>query len=607
VIRFDPEGIGLVDAVVLTLQYDPNIKLQDVAVQFQDGVAQELTGAFDLAIVGNASYEWRRQELPETLKTTLREQRAAIEQIIAEGEGRRGEAEALLEALERALDAPPGQEGLPDPDLNARLRLIDTLIEAVANPIARQKLRDLRTEYLRDQITRTQGEIEDAINRLEEGKERRESLGEAPDEEIFYNGYFDVELAKLFRSGIFVTPFFDGNVDGTNYKDKPKSADDGGKGIEDLFTFRVGFNVVVPLARGRGSDAVAAGEKAALLDYDASFFSLQFQSSVSVLDTVLAYWNLKAAQDTVDISSRSVLLQERLVELTQALIDAGELAQVEIARVRASEASSRARLDDARRALHEARVNLALVMGLEATDEDTSLPLAMDAFPSLGSEQLEDADVEKLVDIARMRRQDLKAALVLNESAEVLERGAKIDTKPLINAVGGTWYTALGERDIGRALDRWVGPSFSVGVDVEKPFGNNALLGRHAQRRASLQQSLINSSDLQRVIQLAIVRLAISIRDAAERVRQAEQAVQYYQDTIDAEIERFQAGDATLIDTILTEQQQTSALLSLVSARRILAELIAQLRFERGLLVSHTPGESKVTRESLMTLPNGLR
>jgi outer membrane protein TolC len=246
-------------------------------------------------------------------------------------------------------------------------------------------------------------------------------------------------------------------------------------------------------------------------------------------------------------------------------------------------------------------------MGLTVSDDESSLPLALEDFPPLETELPTEDDVADLVEIALKRRQDLKAALALDDSAAVLERAAELDVRPRVDLIGGTWFTALGETSMSNALDRWVGPSFNVGVDVERPFGNNALLGRYAQSQAGHRQSLINSADLERLIRLSIVRAANSLREAAERVRQAEEAVRYYQETIDAEIERFQANDSTLIDTILTEQQQTEALFSLVSARRDFAELVAQLRFESALLVSHTPGESKVTRSSLMTPPSSRR
>ena len=45
VIEFTSEGLGLVEAVRLTLAHEPNIKLAEAASDFSQGISQEQTGA----------------------------------------------------------------------------------------------------------------------------------------------------------------------------------------------------------------------------------------------------------------------------------------------------------------------------------------------------------------------------------------------------------------------------------------------------------------------------------------------------------------------------------------------------------------------------------
>ncbi|TDI47880.1 MAG: hypothetical protein E2P02_02395, partial [Acidobacteria bacterium] len=66
--RFAPEGVGLLEAVRVTLENSPNIKLQEAQTLFQQGVAQSQTGLFDTRLLGNFSFEWRETELPESTK-----------------------------------------------------------------------------------------------------------------------------------------------------------------------------------------------------------------------------------------------------------------------------------------------------------------------------------------------------------------------------------------------------------------------------------------------------------------------------------------------------------------------------------------------------------
>jgi hypothetical protein len=177
----------------------------------------------------------------------------------------------------------------------------------------------------------------------------------------------------------------------------------------------------------------------------------------------------------------------------------------------------------------------------------------------------------------------------MEDANKVLERQAETDKRPRLDVIDSTWFTALGERSVNTAIDRWVGPSTDISMELEKPLGNNAAQGRYAQRQAERRQQQISTLDLRRQVTLAIIRAARSMAQARLRAEQAAAAVEAYQKTVDADVERFRAGDVTLIDTLLTEQQQVDAKLALIAAQADLAALIAQLRFESATLVSFGP------------------
>jgi len=104
---------------------------------------------------------------------------------------------------------------------------------------------------------------------------------------------------------------------------------------------------------------------------------------------------------------------------------------------------------------------------------------------------------------------------------------------------------------------------------------------------------------LRRQIALNVIQAAGSIKETSERVREAEAAVGFFRSTIDAELERFRVGESTLIDTVLTQQQETDSALVLIAAQRELAGEIAQLRFETGLLLPN----GAVAAPNLTTVP----
>jgi outer membrane protein TolC len=173
-----------------------------------------------------------------------------------------------------------------------------------------------------------------------------------------------------------------------------------------------------------------------------------------------------------------------------------------------------------------------------------------------------------------------------------------LNVKPRLDLVAGTYLTALDERTVSRALDRWVGPSLSLSLEYERPLGNNTYRGQLAQREADTRGQRITSVDTGRQIELGIVRTAGLVREAVARVRQAEAAVAFATKTVESETERYKMGDVTLLDTVLTRQQQTDAELALVTARQELAREIAQYRYQTGTLVG-----SSVDPSALVTLP----
>jgi outer membrane protein TolC len=255
---------------------------------------------------------------------------------------------------------------------------------------------------------------------------------------------------------------------------------------------------------------------------------------------------------------------------------------VELARAQATESRARAQAEDAERRYHEARVALADAMGVAVTGDPSSLPTASDPFPQMAAP----AAMPTLIQQAVGTRADLQAAGRSLQASNALVDGAELDLKSRLDLQVGTWFTAIGEGSGPKALDRWVGPSAGIGLQYEKPLGNNQARGVLAQREAEVAQRQIAQRDLDRRIRLGVVESAGTLEQAAARVAQAEAAVGFYETTVNAEMQRFRGGDVTLLDTVITQQQQIDALLSLVLARQELAQRLAQLQFQTGTLIT---------------------
>ena len=604
-VQFAPGGIGLLESVQIGLEQAPTIQLQRAATDLQQGVAREQSGLFDATFRSAFNYDHRIQELTESRKNEERTKRDELREGLAANRAAADNARTILGALRdvRNTNASTQQQltqiARIDPTTGTQLQLMETLIRQ--QPQIAPQLLQLRREFIDEVIAASEAGLIAGIQEFERQERLLQQIGEAPFDEYFRNGFAKFELSKAFRLGATVTPFFDGGLDGTNYVGKPRSEDFGGKGIFDVYTFHLGADGFMPILRS-GGIAFRAPERAARLQATASQAQLQHETATTTLEIVRAYWNLRAAQDNVDVASRSLGLQTKLRQLTQTLIKAADLPQIESARVQATEARAQARLRDAERARLDARVALAEVMGIAVTDDPSTLPNASDPFPPLPDPAaVEPANVPERLQQALATRHDIRAAAQEAEAGEVRARAAARDRLPIFDFQGGVRMTGLEEGIVGHALDRMVGPSTNLALNFEKPFGNNQYGGRYEQADADRRRLQVLNSDLQRTTRLGVVRASQALREAVARAQQAEASARFYQQITDAEFERLRAGETTLIDAILTEDQAVSAQLSLSAARRDVASLVAELRYQLGVLV---PANAQaIDAATLVTVP----
>ncbi len=606
IMSFGPDGVTLEQAVTIALKNDPALRLAENDVERLAGALQEQQGIFDVTLLANVDFSYREQELSETRKADEIKKRKnykdSLDDLSTQSSMLAQEA-AVLSQLSTTQPGDPLVKQLLafSPSLATQLQSLDAMILSPSTPAdVKAELTRIRREQIQEALAHSISQKTQVDGLRQETQTKLTNVGEAPIDEFFRSGSFSLAFSKAFRSGASLSPFVDGSIETTTFVGKPISADFGGKGVQDQMTFRFGVNFMLPVLRGRGADAFASGEKAAKVHLEAGRFQAEHQASASALAVARAYWALRAATESLDATARSLDLQTRVVDITSALIQAGEMPAVELARAQAGAARAKASVKDGERRVHEARVGLALAMGLSATSDDVTLPTAKDGFPAIASVSVPaQAVAEGLSAEAVLHRRDLSAARKFEEASRILERGASLDTKPRLDVTGEAYYTALGERAFQRVVDRWVGPSVGVGLEFEKPFGNNRLEGALAQRAAERRQQQIGAADLERQIRLGVVRAATTLQEAADHAREAESAVEFYQKTVDSELERFRVGESTLINTLITERQWTDARLSAVAAHQRLASLLAELRYETGTLLNGTT----VSGANLITVP----
>ena len=610
--RLQQDTITLLEAVRLSIEQDPNLRLLDTDTQFALGISTEASGQFDLAFEGEVFGEYRQDNLTESQLEPERQKRQDLEDQIADGEFAAGQLQNQIDIVRALQNNPdldaltPEQQEQIDLDFATNIGLLNILItdaENQGNAGTAAQLRGARGDAIQGQLDLLGDVLTDTNDDTADAQERLDLLGDLPDAEESWLGRISLGLDKTYRNGFQFNPFVDFTGRGESYKGKPDDPERGGIDVPDLYEGVIGFRVDMPLLRGRGVAVTAAGETAAGIDYEASEASFLHGAAASTVSTAIAYWNLVAAQRRLAVLEESLTRQTRLGQLSRSLIESDELPAAELPRIQAREATVLATTESARNDVEVARLELARAIGLEVLVSGDA-PLASDDFPATLDASDGDQAVAALIARALQERYDLRAAGLLQESGDVLLVAAQ---KSLASALdlSSEWTAGYAAEDSISDLfsESWVGPSANLGLTWTKPFGNNLAKGALEQQEAIYHQRQISERNLERVIKSNVVEVWESLLDTLAQLEFARSSVDFYNQTIEAELERFRLGSSTLIDSILTEERTTQALLELIEAQRRWATLLARLRFETGTLVEVGASGPSIAEGTLRSLP----
>lgn len=608
---FTGGSITLEEALRIALEHVPNIQLQRQDALSKRGLAQEASGGFDATLVGDVSTEYNRQEVGESIKRDERNKRAELRQdaidlgvVEDEATRRAGEFEIALTTLQNNgdLHAVDFSSIYDQADWDLLVGLLET-----SDPEVVDEVRTVIGQWVTDEANASAAERDEAHTQRLAAEKLLRNLGTVPDFEKVVRGNVNLELRKKYRTGVTLTPFLQVNAGGTNYLGKPRSAEFGGKGVDDNYKSVIGFRVTVPLARGRGPESASAAERAADVTYRASLAATTHAAATSLHEAILAYWQLAAAQDQLAAYEWSMGLSEQLLEISRALAGR-QIPAVEVGRAQARAAEARARVEQGRRSLHESRVAFARKIGLSVSATNEA-PLAADEFPAVpDSTDLARLDSPAWQEHAIRQRQDYRSATLMQWASNVLVRGAAVDVRPQADLEVELSASGLDENNtflegFRGAFGPYTGPGAKVSLLVDWPLSAGVQGGRYMQSQARYRQQQITARDLERTIRSNVLFTIGSLRESARQVADYEEAVRLYRQSVENEVRKLRDGRSTVIDAITTEQRLLDAETALVASRQQLAQTLASFRFETGTLVQEQSDGGWVRPEDAMTLP----
>jgi len=296
----------------------------------------------------------------------------------------------------------------------------------------------------------------------------------------------------------------------------------------------VTFAAIQPLLRGAGREVVTAPLRLSRLAERSNRLGLQARVAQTVTQIVLAYRELLRAQEQVRIAQDALGRSRRLLEINQALISAGRMAEFEIVQTEADAATQELSVEDANNMLAARRLELLQLLALDLSNQ-------IYATEGLGAERMQLSLVEAQR-VALERQPEYLMQLIAAEQADVNLIVARNQSLWDVSLVGGATqgrdrYSRGGH--VPGSDRRWEG---YAGIQVEIPIGDLATRQNEVRARVAAQDQANKLKNAQQVLDREV---SDAVRDVGSRWRQLEIATRAHELSrrkLDIEREKLQVG-----------------------------------------------------------------
>lgn len=346
-------------------------------------------------------------------------------------------------------------------------------------------------------------------------------------------------------------------------------------------------------------------------------FRLQIITTVDQIENM--YWDLVYAYENQRVKQESLTFSQKTLSDTKKQVEIGSLAPIEAVR-----AQSQVSADE--QALTVAKTNLQLQQllmknALSRTLHDPTLALA-DVIPTSTMEVPENEQVqptEELVNDALRHRPELVSQRIQLTSQEVSNQALRSSLLPTLDlfayyggsGVGGTQNpanlcsspgnpqfscagTAPGQvpifptRSYADTLQQMVNstaPDKGIGLQLNIPIRNRAAQALQVRGELEYRQQQMALQQFQNRVSIEVRQAQFSVEQNRASVASAKAAVDYAQQSLDAEQKKYQFGTSTTTAVLQNRSALASAESTLMSAMAAYEKARVELERSVGTLL----------------------
>lgn len=405
-----------------------------------------------------------------------------------------------------------------------------------------------------------------------------------------------ISTVGLANSG-FVQGFSTGTQINMGFNNSVQSLNSAIYPYSPFTSSNLGFTITQPLLRGFGIALNRRFIRIAQNEQRISNLLLQQQLIATVYGVVRLYTDLVALYEDVKVQEETLASAEKLYSDTQARVEEGTQAPIELTRANAQVYAIRQDLIDARGLLEEQEAIVKNVITRRTANDPellTARIIPTDTIEVPATDEIR--PIQDLLADAYTNRPDLQQAGLQTTNSKIYLEGDRNNLLPEIDLVGiaqnnslvgqinplATNVTTNFIGGYGTALDQLFSaryPTYGVGINITLPLRNRIAQSDLARDQVQLQQTQIREQQLRNQAQLEVQDALIAMRRARSSYDAALKTQALQQESLEAEQAKFDVGASTSFFIIQYESYLAQARSTVVVAKS--AYLKARAALER--------------------------
>jgi outer membrane protein len=385
---------------------------------------------------------------------------------------------------------------------------------------------------------------------------------------------FSTSIAQGFSSGAVLSAGFDlGRLKNNN----PWQS------YNPYRTSTLALSLTQPLLRGFGPAVnnryirIAKNNEAVAEDV------FEQQAIVTISAVARLYWDLESLRQDAAVRDEALKSARRLLDDTQASLEAGRSAPIDLTRARAELSRRQRDLDVSRSLVSQQQLVLLdyISKGQVQPTEIVTTDRAVIVPAGAG-------DLQALTVAAVAQRPDVRQARVQLENAKISLTGSRNALKPAVDLVARVANNGLGGdiNDVGGVLTpsgvprivsplagsalgqllRRNYPDYGIAVQVSVPVRNRAARADVDRDQISMRQSGIRLEQLEKQVRLEIASAQVAVDQARASYESAVAEQSFEKQAVEAEFEKLQAGATTQAMVIQLQRDLAQAQGAVVTA-----------------------------------------